>query len=145
MSSSPSPVTAATVPFAATTTPAIERANRLISVRSNPGFLDIIRISEDLVKNAYELAADSPAWDPNQIVLLKARMQAAKEHHELLFAKILEAIRAGVEEASAKANELPSKTVEEILEQGDYVRQEVLRKFDDMDLRPAGSYEKENS
>ena len=136
----PSPVTAATTPFVQTTTPAIDRANRLISVRANPGFLDIMRISLDLIQNAVETCSGYPGWDPQQMVVLKIRMQTAKEHHEMLFAKIQEAIRDGIEESRAQVSSLPAKTAAEAVDQGDFVRQKVLESFEQYDSRPAGSF-----
>ena len=125
-------------PFVPVTTPTIERANRLISVRTNPGFLDILRISQEIVNSAADIVRDYPGWDLQQLLVLKVRSQVAKEHHDMLFAKINEAIRAGVDEMNA--SNLPEKTPTEVLEQGDLVRQQVLTKFDEMESRSAGSY-----
>lgn len=138
MSTAPSVPLEVPAGYAGETTPTIERANRLISVRSNPGFRDIVQISLDLVKSAADMCADYPGWDPQQIVMLKVRMQCAKEHHEILLANINEAIRAGLEEARTAT--LPQKTVVEAAEQGDYVRQAVLQKFEEIEGRAAGSY-----
>ncbi len=122
-------------------TPAIERANRLLSLRSNPGFIDLQRIAQDLVQNAADQCADYGGWDDRQIVVLKVRMQCAKEFKDLLFAKIIEAIREGVQEQAAASN-LADKTPAEILDQGDYVRQQVLTKFEEFDAegRLPGTY-----
>jgi hypothetical protein len=131
----------AAIPFEPSTTPTIERANRLISVRSNPGFLDVLRISQEIVDSAVSILVHYGGWDPQQITVLKVRAQAATEHHELLLAKINEAIREGVSEQAVATN-MPEKTPVEILENGDFVRQEVLTKFADMESegRAAGSY-----
>jgi nucleoid DNA-binding protein len=136
------------VPFIAITTPTIERANRLMHVQTLPGFLDIIRISQELVKDADDACADYGGWDPQQIVVLKVRMQAAREHHALLLKKIKDAIEAGILEQKA-AMESAKPTPEEIrsaIEQGDLVRQAVLTKFDqkDAEQRTAGSYDTED-
>ena len=125
-------------PFVPETTPTIERANRLISVRSNPGFLDILRISQSLVDSAAAILVDYGGWDSQQITVLKARAQAAKEHHNMLLGAINDAIREGVEESRTQVQ--PTKTAIESLEQGDYVRQATLGKFDELDSRAAGSY-----
>jgi hypothetical protein len=119
----------------------IERANRLMALRVHPGFQDLVRISQAMADEAGRISITYPGWDPNQLMVLKARAQAALEHHELLFAKISEAIREGVEEQAASAN-LPDKSVREVLETGDLVRQEVLTKFSDLDQesRLPGSY-----
>ena len=127
-------------PFVPTTTPNIERANRLLGLRSHPGFMDLLRLSQEIVQSAADICADFGGWDAQQIVVLKVRMQAAKEHHELLIAKMQDAIRAGVEEDSMRRSSMPEKSPEDVLAQGDYVRQEVLTKFDEMDSRAAGSW-----
>jgi hypothetical protein len=128
-------------PFEPTSSSAIERANRLMALRVHPGFSDLVRISQAMADEAGRTSITYPGWDPNQLMILKARAQAALEHHELLFAKITEAVREGVQEQAASAN-LPDKSVTEVLETGDYVRQEVLTKFSEFDSesRLPGSY-----
>ena len=127
-------------PFVPNTTSAIERANRLVALRSHPGFIDLLRLSLELVQQAADICADYPGWDAQQIVVLKVRMQAAKEHHQALLAKIQNAIEIGVAEASAQAQSFPEKTAEEILDQGDHVRRKVLEHFEEADGRLPGSY-----
>ena len=140
MSSPINPVSEATTPFVPEATPAMDRANRLISLRQHPGFLDVLRISQEIVQSAADQCADFPGWDPLQITILKVRMQVAKEHHQLLIGKINDAIHTGLAEAAALASSLPVKTPQEMLDQGDYVRQQVLKTFDGMESRSAGSY-----
>ncbi len=144
MSSSPvvHPVTEATKPFVQTTTPAIERANRLISLRAHPGFIDFLRLSEELVQIATDISVDFGGWDTQQIVILKARAQASKEHHQGLLGKLQEAIDIGLAEAREQLESLPEKTAQELQDQGDYVRLKVLQNFEkrDQDARVAGSY-----
>jgi len=130
-------------PFEPTTTPTIDRANRLTSLKNHPGFLDLLCISKDLVNTATAALIDFGGWDAQQIMVLKARAQAAKEHHDLLIAKVHDAIRDGI--AESQASSFPEKTAEEAVAQGDYVRQAALQKFDDMDTRAAGSFEPETS
>ena len=122
-------------PFVAVTTPSIDRANRLMALRQHPGFADLLRLSQELVESAVAACSEYPGWDAQQIVVLKVRMQAAKEHHALLLARITEAITQGVEEMRLQidAGAAPKKTVSEIVDQGDRVRQEVLTKFAEMD------------
>jgi hypothetical protein len=140
MSSNPIPVTAATVPFIATTTPTIERANRLMSLRAHPGFLDLIRLSQEMVQGAVDICTNYPGWDAQQIVVLKVRQQAATEHHQMLFAKMEEAIQQGIQDARSNQNPTPDKTAADAVDQGDYVRQAVLQRFDENDNRVAGSF-----
>lgn len=140
MSSTPIPVSAGATPFVPTTTPTIERANRLISVRTHPGFLDVLRISQEIVQSAVDVCRNYPGWDERQLIVLHARMKCAEEHHQLLIAKINEAIRDGIAESSSQSTSLPEKSASDAVDQGDYVRQQVLQKFDEQDNRPAGSY-----
>lgn len=141
MSSNEIPVTAGSIPFEATTTPNIERANRLISVRAHPGFLDVLRLSQEIVQEAADNCADYPGWDAQQITVLKVRMQVAKEHHQRLLVKIQQVIENGIAEGQEFAANLPAKSAEESLDQGDYVRQRMLERFESQDeMRAAGSY-----
>ncbi len=128
-------------PLISSESPTIARANRLLSLRANPGFQDAFRISKEMADEAGRISITYGGWDPNQIMVLKARAQAALEHHELFFAKIVEAIRTGIEE-QASSSTLPEKSVQEVLETGDFVRQEVLTRFSEMDQdgRLPGSY-----
>ena len=103
----------------------IDRANRLMGLRTHPGFADAFRISKDLVDEAARISITYPGWDPNQIIVLKSRAQAALEHHELFFGKINEAVREGINAQAASAD-LSEKSVREVLETGNLVRQEVL-------------------
>lgn len=127
-------------PFTPTTTPVIERANRLLSLRDHPGFIDIVRLANEIVVTATDVLITYGGWDTQQISVLKARAQAATEFRDLLFVKIREAIQSGLEEGRAQSQNFPEKTAEEILEQGDHVRQKVLEKFEEYDSRPAGSF-----
>lgn len=129
-------------PFVPTTTPAIERANRLLGVRAHPGFLDLLRLSQEIVDETVEICNNYPGWDKDQMALLFTKQQAAKGCHRRLLEKINEAIEAGANEVRALASILPEKSSTEIIEQGDLVRQEVLTKFAEMDQesRVPGSY-----
>ena len=121
--------------------PVIDIANRLLSLRSNPGFAEAWRISKDMTDEAARISITYPGWDPQQIMVLKARAQAALEHHEGFFARIQEAINVGIQAQAAQSN-MSDKTPTEVLETGDYVRQEVLTHFAEMDSesRLPGTY-----
>jgi hypothetical protein len=129
-------------PFVQTTTPVIERANRLLAVRAHPGYLDILRIAHEISESATAVLVDYPGWDKDQIAVLKARAQAAKEGYEMLVAKINDAIKDGVEEARAAVNAgvIEASSNEQAVETGDLVRQKVLQKFEEMDTRIPGSF-----
>jgi hypothetical protein len=127
-------------PIADSSTPAISRANRLMSLRSNPGFQDLLQISLQLAKEAADVSIDYPGWDSQQIAVLKSRAQGSKEHHYELLRRIQAAIEAGLAEGRAIKEQLPHMSAEEALETGDFVRQEMLKHFEEEDNRPAGSY-----
>lgn len=118
------------IPFVPRTTEAIERANRFMALREHPAYNDLFRISQGLVDEATANLIDYPGWDKDQIAVLKARAQAAKEHHRLLFVKIAEAIQDGIGEAKQSLNRS---------EQSDQLRGAVLSHFDN-DGRVGGSY-----
>lgn len=140
MSTNPNPVSEATAPFVPVTTPNIERANRLLSVRTNPGFNEILRLSQELVEEAITACNTYPGWDMEVRTTLFIRQQVAKQHHDALLAKIREAIEIGKAEMREHASTLPAKTAAEALEQGDYVRTEVMKQLDEYESRPAGSF-----
>jgi hypothetical protein len=122
-------------------TPIIERANRLLSLRSNPGYQDVLQMSKEIVDMLTATTIEYPGWDLQQLMTLKARAQAAKEHHEILFAKIADAIHEGIQ-AQAALNNTAEKPISDIVDHGDYVRQQVLTKFEEFDSegRLPGSY-----
>lgn len=126
-------------PFVTTTTPTIERANRLMSLRANPGFLDLLRIAQEIEKEAADYCADYPGWDAQQIVILKVRMQVAKEFREALLGRVNRAIEDGIAE-SRQNPAMSAQTAEDAINHGDFVRQRVLETFSENDLRAAGSY-----
>lgn len=115
--------------FTPRTTENIERANRLLAFKSSPAFNEIFRLSTALVDEATAALVDYGGWDKDQIAVLKARAQAAKEYHQLLFTRMAEIIAAGVMEAKEGLGESASNAL----------RDQVLRKSDG-DTRPSGSY-----
>jgi hypothetical protein len=118
----------------------IDRANRLMGLKDHPGFADLMQISQQLVKEAVDSTSDYPGWDKDMMVVLKVRQQAAKEHHMALTQRVAAAIQAGIEEARASVANFAQQPVAEMQEQGDYVRQAVLTKFEEQDNRVPGSY-----
>jgi hypothetical protein len=118
----------------------IDRANRLMGLRDHPGFADLMQISQQLVTEAVDSTSDYPGWDKDMMVVLKVRQQAAKEHHIALTQRVAAAIQAGMEEARANVANFVQQPVAEMQEQGDYVRQAVLTKFEEEDNRVPGSF-----
>jgi len=129
-------------PTVLTTTPVIERANRLAAIIAHPGWPDIVKISTDMEKAASDAVADYPGWDTQQMVVLKCRLQAAREHHQALMNEIRAAIQAGIQEARELVNEkvLPEISAQDALDQADYVRTQVLHKWEENETRVPGSY-----
>lgn len=125
-------------PFLPPTPLLTERSNRLAAVRALPGFVEILRISAQLVDEATATSVDYPGWDMQQSFVLKARAQAAKEHHEMLFTRIEQAIRDGVAEAAEKKDLQTDKTKDTIRD-ADELREEILSTVSD-DMRVAGSH-----
>lgn len=126
-------------PFVPTTTPDMERANRLMSLKSHPGFLDLVRISHDLAESVIQQMLAFQGWDLMQIATVRAAAQGANEHHRGLFAAIDALIEKGTAEAMEQiANAQMQKTPQEIIEQSDHVRRTVLQKFAQMDDNQQG-------
>jgi hypothetical protein len=134
--------------FEPTTTPVMERANRLAAVRSHAGFLEILRILQDIEKLATDQALNYEGWDTLQIALRAASMRTAQQVRLQLLSRIQDAIDEGVADASRQVEmaTLAAKTQNEVVEQGDYVRSQVLDTFAALDektddpMRIAGSY-----
>lgn len=125
-------------PFLPPTPVLTERANRLSAVRNLPGYVEILRISAMLVDEATAVSVDYPGWDMQQSFVLKARAQAAKEHHKMLFDRIEMAIRDGISEATEK-KELQTEKNTDSIHLADRLREEVLAAMPD-DMRIPGSY-----
>lgn len=135
-------------PYVPETTPTIERANRLMSLKQNVGFPELVRISQELAMQVVRSALQFQGWDLMRIAMMKTAAQAAQEHHDALLATIDACIEQGVLEAEEKmAAAQYQKTPEEVVEQSDRVRRQVLERFSQMDqerdadpARIAGSY-----
>jgi predicted metallo-beta-lactamase superfamily hydrolase len=129
-------------PFVARATPAMDRAQRLLSLRTHPGFLDLIRMSQDMAERAAVAERSYPGWDKDVIVALHCHTKAAYEHHEAWLAAIQTAIEQGESEARElqEQNNLPEKSDQETIEESDMLRINLLRKFEDFETRAGGSY-----
>ncbi len=125
-------------PFTAPTPLAVEISNRLQAVRQLPGYVEIMRISQSLVEEATAVSVDYPGWDMQQSFVLKARAQAAKEHHQMLFHRIQQAIQDGIMEAAEK-KDLQTEKTKDSIHLADELREEVLSVMSD-DNRIPGSY-----
>ena len=121
-------------------TPAMERANRLVSLRSHPGFKDLIQIALDMAGEAEEKLTSFNGWDPAAISAIAVASQISRRFQQELMRRIQAAINDGILEAKTLANQLPEKTAADLLDQSDFVRRKALEMFDEMDNRVAGSY-----
>ena len=134
--------------FEPTTTPVMERANRLAAVRTHPGFLEIIRILQDIEQLATDNSLSYDGWDTLQIALRAASMRTAQQVRIQLLHRIQDAIDEGVADARRQVEmaALTSKTPSEVVDQSDYVRAQTLEVFAAKDeqandpMRMAGSY-----
>ena len=72
-----------------------ELANRLSVLKASPGWNDLLRLSQELVDRTVQNVQSYNGWDPHQVILLVARMQAAKQHHDMLFGQITSLVDEG--------------------------------------------------
>ena len=115
--------------------------NRLLALKQSPGYSDLFHKSRELVQWATDTLVNYPGWDEKEIAVLKARAQAAKEFHHLLFGFVDESINAAQQSyAETVQNEQTA------INEADEIRKGFLKKLDDMfgrndkDMRIAGSY-----
>jgi hypothetical protein len=125
---------------------AVALGNRLHALKQSPGYGDLYRISDTLVKKAVSALVEYPGWDQQQIAILKSRAQAATEHHAMLFSLVNEALVDASREADSHAEkEASRRTPREVVEEADELRAASLYAFDGLDeiiqdSRPAGSF-----
>lgn len=72
-------------------------SNRLRSVVNNSGWMDVRKIIDDISDEATANLVDFAGWDKDQIAVLKARAQAAKELREEIYMRVSKAIQEGQE------------------------------------------------
>jgi hypothetical protein len=127
-------------PFVETTTPKIERANRLIGLRSHPGFRDLVQITLDLAEEADKQLVSFRGWDAQAITAHALAAQISRRFQQELVRRMAEQIGEGIMEAKELASKLPEKNAQQMLDDHDYVRRMALDKFSEFDDRVAGSY-----
>jgi hypothetical protein len=127
-------------PLPVVSTTAIERANRLVALRSHPGFPDLIQIALEMASEAEEKLTSFNGWDPAAIAAIAVASQVSRRFQRELMRRIQERINEGILEARTLQNSENEKTVREVLDQSDFVRRKALEMFDDLDNRVAGSY-----
>jgi hypothetical protein len=128
------------------TSDAIARGNRLHILKQSPGFADLYRISEMLVKHATDALVNYPGWDQQQISVLKSRAQALSEHHVQLFSMVNEALaEARQESESILEQEASKRSTREAVLEADELRGDSMLALEGFeksitDSRPAGSF-----
>lgn len=132
-------------PFAPRTTLTIDKANRLLALKSHPGFNDLVALSEQTVKAAEDALVGFEGWDKDELVARSIAFRAAKRSHEMLFGRLVKAIQDGIEEAVAirDANATPSELFSaEAADMADDLRVKVLQHMDDTkyETRIPGTY-----
>jgi hypothetical protein len=116
----------------------IDKGVRLQQLRSLPGYGDLYRISEALVKIADDACIEFGGWDPLQIATLKARAHAAREFHATLWKLAAEAIEdARKAEREAMEEQMAARTTQQAAADSDELREDTFEEFAKMDV---GSY-----
>jgi hypothetical protein len=127
-------------PFQPDTTLSIDIANRLHSLRAHPGFYDLVRISEETVKEAEEAFVNFTGWDKEELAARSLAFRSANKHHQRLWEKVEAAITNGIEEARQARDEADPYN-KETADMADNLRTAVLRKHSEAyDTRVPGTY-----
>jgi hypothetical protein len=128
------------------TSDTVALGNRLHALKQSPGYGDLYRISDTLVKKAIAALVEYPGWDQAQIAILKARAQAATEHHAMLFTLVNEAlVDASRESNNIAQDDASRRSPREVVQEADELRAASLHVFEGIDQliqdsRPAGSF-----
>lgn len=112
-----------------------ELVNRLSALRSSPGWNDLLTISKELVDQTVQNVEDYEGWDPEQLTILVARMQAAKQHHKTLFGHIMTVINEGLAQEMDQVN---SQQTEEQIKEADRLREAMMEYANKQATRPIG-------
>jgi phosphate uptake regulator len=126
------------VPFGAHTTMGIDIANRLYSLKTHPGYYDLVRMSEGVVQMAEDAFINFEGWDKDELQARSLAFQAAKRFHKLLFSKIEEAIASGIEELRA-TRQAEDPFAKEHADMADDLRVAALQ-FESNETRIPGTY-----
>jgi len=128
-------------PYEQTISLAIDKANRLHSLRAHPGFNDLVALSEETVRIAERELVEFAGWDKDELVARSIAFRAAKKSHERLFMGIMRTIQEGIEEAAIlRGSEDPYSR--EAVEMADELRLKVLQHAEatNYETRIPGSY-----
>ena len=131
-------------PFVSTTTPTIDRANRLMGLTSHPGWNDLVAISINTVKVAEAAVVMFEGWDKDELAARSIAFRAAKRSHDILLASVASAIQTGVQEAAESlarsAEALPNDR--NATDLADDLRSAVLRQVEEtsQETRIPGSF-----
>jgi len=109
---------------------------RLRQLKGMSGYYDLMQLSQGLVNQATAQLVDFPGWDTQQIATLKARAQAAKEFHQLLFASVEAAINLSIQ---PPVEPEPNINDRNAANHADALR-EAFMATNDADTRIPGSY-----
>jgi hypothetical protein len=126
------------IPFEPRTTMTIDRANRLMGLKSHPGFQDLVALSLETVRLAEAAVTDYQGWDKDELVARSIAFRAAKKSHEMLFYKMATVIEEGVLEATQKRQNNNDADADAMAEE---LKVEVFRQLDErFDSRVGGSF-----
>lgn len=131
-------------PIESRTTPYIDRASRLLSLRGHPGFGDLVALSQETVNIARAALVNFEGWDKDELVARSIAYRAAEKSHEMLFVRLAQAIQTGIEEASAVRDAaIPANQYsKEAADMSDELRAQVIQQIDqsNYETRTPGSY-----
>lgn len=94
-------------------------ANRLVLLKSSPGFNDLVGIVKELELEATASLVDFAGWDKDQIASLKSRAQAAKELCHEIFIRIDERILAGASSSNTRVESAQADTLRNTILEAD--------------------------
>lgn len=131
-----------TNPFEARTTLSIDMANRLFALRGQPGFIDLIRLSEETVKVAEDAFVNFDGWDKDELAARSIAFKAARRFHQMLWSRVESVIQGGIEEArQARQEAVDDPFGKDAADMADNLRVAVLERQSDMyDTRVSGTY-----
>jgi hypothetical protein len=128
-------------PYAPRTTMTIDRANRLIGLKSHPGFNDFVALINEVVKVAEDAFVSYEGWDNEELVARSIAFRAAKKFEEQLLTRMGGLIQAGIAEAMMARDANPQANNADAADGADELRAAILTELDNRyETRVSGTY-----
>jgi hypothetical protein len=102
----------------------LDRGRRLMDLRGQPGFSDLLTISEKLAQEAETQMLRYEGWDKDQLLGLQKRADGARGHHQRLLAVMEETMQIAADYSLTREYHEPEKTLSE--EERDQMRESFL-------------------